>query len=100
MAKEVILTPIALIDFENAVDYLTNEWGISVANDFIERFEKVTGLLSENAGIYPFFDKSKQMQKCILTKHNILYFKEADQIIKILTVFDTRQDPEKLFFII
>jgi plasmid stabilization system protein ParE len=99
MAKEVILTPIALDDFQNVVAYLISEWGISVANNFIERFEQITFLLSENAGMFPFFDESRQMQKCVLTKHNIIYFKETVNSIKILTIFDTRQNPENLTLI-
>ena len=96
MAKEVIMTPIALSDFRNVVNYLTYKWGITATNSFIDRFEKVTVLLSENAGIYPFFDKAKQLQKCVITKHNILYFIETEAVVKILFVFDTRQDPKKL----
>ena len=96
MTKEVIMTPIALSDFENVVSYLTYKWGIAARNNFINRFEKVTERLSENAGIYPFFDRAKQLQKCVVTKHNILYFKETEDVVKILFVFDTRQDPEKL----
>lgn len=100
MAKEVILTPIAANDFDNVVNYLMYKWGVSVTNDFIERFEKVIVLLSQNPAMFPFFDKSKNMQKCIVTKHNILYFKEMNDAIKILTIFDTRQNPEKLSSII
>ena len=40
------------------------------------------------------------MQKCLLTKHNMLYFRESDEIIEIITIFDTRQDPKKLTNII
>ena len=100
MAKEVILTPIAVNDFNNVVDYLTNKWGLTVTNNFIERFEKIIMLLSKNPGMFPFFDKPKHLQKCIVTKHNILYFMETHEEIKILTIFDTRQDPEKLSAII
>jgi len=100
MAKEVILTPIAVYDFNNVVDYLTNKWGLTVTNNFIERFEKIIMLLSENPGMFPFFDKTKHLQKCIVTKHNILYFMETDEEIKVLTVFDTRQNPEKLSAVI
>jgi plasmid stabilization system protein ParE len=96
MAKEVILTPIATSDFNNVLEYLTFNWGMSVTDNFVARFNKVTLLLSENAGIYPFFDKPRQLQRCVVTKHNILYFRETSQLIIIYTVFDTRQDPEKL----
>jgi len=96
MAKEVILTPIALSDFDSVVEYLTYKWGLNVTNDFIERFDKVSLILSEDPSRFPFFDITKQIQKCLLTKHNVLLFQEKDQVITILTVFDTRQDPKKL----
>lgn len=96
MAKEVVLTHLAINDYETVINYLITEWGINVANSFIDRFDKVIILLSKNTSIYPFVDASKQMQKCVLTKHNVLYFIETDDLIKIITVFDTRQDPRKL----
>lgn len=96
MAKEVILTPIAVADFENVMDYLTHNWGIKVTNNFIRRFDKVIGFLTESPGMFPFFDKRKRIQRCVVTKHNILYFIDSADSVKIITVFDTRQNPEKL----
>jgi plasmid stabilization system protein ParE len=96
MAREVILTPTAERDLFNIVGYLTSEWGLTVANNFIDRFEQVLVLLAESPGIFQFVDRVKKVQKCVITKHNTLYFKETDESIKIITIFDTRQDPEKL----
>jgi len=53
-------------------------------------------LLAENPGIYPFISKVKKAQKCVLTTQNTLYFKETEDSIKILVIFDTRQNPETL----
>ena len=96
MTKEVILTPLALRDFDNVIEYLTEYWGFEVVNNFIERFEKVTTLLSNNTSLYPFFDNQRGLQKCVLTKHNILFFTDTEQAVYIHAVFDTRQDPQKL----
>jgi plasmid stabilization system protein ParE len=96
MVKEVILTPRAIVDYEQIIKYLVDKWGIPIANDFIGRFEKITVLLVTNTAIFPFVDTIKQIQKCVLTKHNVLYFKETGDAIKILAIFDTRQNPEKL----
>jgi len=96
MAKEVVVTPTAAVNYENITDYLMVKWGISATNNFIDRFDQVLILLSESPGIFPFVDKAKQVQKCLLTKHNILYFTETADVVKILTIFDTRQDPQKL----
>jgi plasmid stabilization system protein ParE len=99
MAKEVVLTPIALKDFQNIIDYLNYKWDTSTVNNFIDRFDKILDLLSKDAAIFPFVDRRKQIQKCFLTKHNTLFFIEAEEEVRILTIFDTRQDPEKLTII-
>jgi len=100
MAKEVTLTPIAIINYEYIIDYLVKNWGIKVTNNFIERFEQVCVIIVENPGIYPFVNRIKKVQKCVLTKHNILYFKVMKDSVRILAVFDTRQHPDKLSTII
>ena len=76
MAKEVIVTPKANRDFLTIIDYLTAKWGINVANNFIDRFEQVLVLLAEDPGMFQFVDKIKQIQKCIITKHNIYILKK------------------------
>ncbi len=96
MAKEVILTPLAITNYEDIIAYLIANWGTVVTNNFIERFENICELLAENPDIFPFVSKTKQIQKCVLTKHNVIYFKETPDVIKILVLFDTRQDPDKL----
>ncbi|WP_295671618.1 type II toxin-antitoxin system RelE/ParE family toxin, partial [uncultured Mucilaginibacter sp.] len=72
------------------------KWDVSVADDFVERFETVVELLSDNPNLYSFVDKRKKTQKCVVTKHNVLYFRKIKDIVEIITVFDTRQDPKKL----
>jgi len=100
MTKEVVLTVIAEEDLQNVIDYLTYKWGFKVLNNFIDRYDQVINILSEDAKRFPFVDVNKNMQKCILTKHNSLYFIEMEAVITVVTIFDTRQDPRKLTEII
>ncbi|MFD2873412.1 type II toxin-antitoxin system RelE/ParE family toxin [Mucilaginibacter ximonensis] len=100
MAKDVVLTPLAAEDFYNVLNYLTNKWGDEVVNDFLDRYEDVIALLADSAAIYPYFDIARKLQRCVLTKHNILYFRETEDSVLIFTIFDTRQNPEKLSGII
>lgn len=96
MIKPIVLTQTALNNYNAIVKYLIEEWDVSVANDFIERFVEVRNMLATNAEIFAYENKAKQIQKCVLTKHNIIYFKATKTQIKILAIFDTRQDPKKL----
>jgi len=96
MVKKVVITKLAQITYNNVLEYLIANWGDTVTNDFIERFEDVYKAIAKNPQMFPFKNKEKQVQYCVLTKHNILYFKEAEEMIQILIIFDTRQNPEKL----
>jgi plasmid stabilization system protein ParE len=96
MAKRVVVTKLAQITYNDVLEYLIANWGEIVTNNFIERFEEVCKALAKNPQIFPFKDKVKQVQYCVLTKHNVLYFKEVEEMIQILIIFDTRQNPEKL----
>ena len=96
MIKEIILTPIAEKNYEDIIAFIIKKWGLKTTNNFILRFEKVCDLLAGNPEIYPFINKTKKIQKCVLTKHNVIYFREYEDTIKILTIFDTRQNPDKL----
>lgn len=96
MAKKVIISPLAEINYENIIQYLMFKWGIGVTNDFIQRFNEVCGYLEGNAEIYVFVNKEKQIQKCVLTEQNTLFFRESDNIVEILMIFDNWQNPQKL----
>ena len=78
MVKLVILTPIAENDFENVIDYLTYNWGLTVVNNFVNRFEKIILELSKDAGRFPFVDRAKNVQKCIL--QSIIFYTSLKQI--------------------
>lgn len=42
--------------------------------------------------------KKLDVRKCVTTKHNTIYFREEPNIIVILRIYDTRQNPDKLSF--
>jgi plasmid stabilization system protein ParE len=90
MAKEVVLTPTVEENYEAILDYVFKNFGGIVTNNFI----------SETLEIYPFSSKSKQVRKCVVTKHNTIYFNEYTNFIRITVIFDNRQDPDKLNSII
>jgi plasmid stabilization system protein ParE len=96
MAKGGILTPLAESNYDTIIAYLLNKWNAKTAGDFIDRFKEVTGFISKSPAIYSFVDRDRKIQKCVLTKHNTIYFVERENVIIILAIFDSRQDPQKL----
>ena len=100
MAKPIVLTPIAERDLDSITEYLLNNWSTVVTETFLLRFKQVCTYISASPDIYPLIYKKQGIRKCILSKHNTIYFREHIHKIDILTIFDTRQDPDKLNIII
>jgi len=90
MAKLIILSPTAEHDYEAVLNYLYNKFGIAVMTEFINRFEKASAFISQNPEIYPYLNKQQKIRKCVVTKHNVAYFIEFEDTIRIITVFDTK----------
>ena len=88
----------ALLDFDNIITYLKNEWSDKVAENFIGKLEEVIDYLKTRPEIFQVIDERPEIRRVVITKHNSLYFKITGKIIYIVTIFDTRQDEEKLKF--
>ena len=54
--------------------------------------------ISINPKQFPLIFKKKKIRKCVMTKHNTLFYRENKDNIDILRIFDNRQDPKKLKF--
>lgn len=98
MSKPIIWSPLAENDFESILDYLQIHWENKVVSDFIVIVEGITGQIAANPTQFPLINKKKQVRKCVITKHNTLFYRNRKDYIDILRIFDTRQDPHKLKF--
>ena len=98
MSKPIIWSPLSENDFENILDYLDKNWGKKVASNFIELTENLLNQLTTNPRQYPIIYKRKKVRKCVLTKHNSLFYRDGKTSIEILRIYDTRQDPNTLTF--
>ena len=98
MPKPIFWSPLSENDFENILDYLYKKWGNQVAFDFIELTENLLNQIEINPRQFPVFYKGKKVRKCVLTKHNSLFYRDGKTKIEILRIYDTRQDPNTLKF--
>jgi plasmid stabilization system protein ParE len=98
MPKPIIWSPLSENDFENILNYLDKKWGYQVAFDFIELTENILNQIVINPKQFPVFYKRKKVRRCVLTKHNSLFYRDGKTKIEILRIYDTRQDPYTLTF--
>jgi len=98
MPKKIIWSPDSELDLEIILEYLSDEWESSVAVKFLDITEDLTKQISINPRQFPLIHSRLNIRKCVITKHNTLYYRNKRTNVELLRIYDTRQDPEKLKF--
>ena len=96
MIKPVILTPHAKADLENISDWLIYKWNATVLLNFLYLYQEKISVIAEFPSRYPVIHTPSMLRKAVLTKHNTILYREKEEYIEVLAIFDTRQDPDKI----
>ena len=96
MHKQIIWSSKSVSDLENILDYLALEWDNSVSLKFLDLIETLILQISINPIQYPLIHKKLNIRKCVITKHNSLFYRNRKGHVEILRIYDTRQDQKKL----
>ncbi|MFN8698407.1 MAG: type II toxin-antitoxin system RelE/ParE family toxin [Flavobacteriales bacterium] len=96
MPKAIIWSRFANQDLEQILDYLRAHWDDHVADNFMEVTFEMVEYIGSNPKLFPVIFRKLKVRKCVLTKHNTLFYRETAEAIEILRIFDTRQNPSKL----
>ncbi|MES2238703.1 MAG: type II toxin-antitoxin system RelE/ParE family toxin [Bacteroidota bacterium] len=78
--------------------FLLEKWNLKVRNDFIKKLTSKIAQISAQPESCPHSSKYKGLFKCVVTKQTTFYYRIIidKNEIEIITVFDTRQNPNKL----
>jgi plasmid stabilization system protein ParE len=98
MAKQIVWSPLSEMDFARILEYLNENWDEKVVNQFVDIIENSLNQIAINPKQFPVVHKKKRIRKCVLTKHNTLFYRDSKQQIDVLRIFDTRQNPNNLSF--
>ncbi len=96
MPKPIIWSPQADKDLEEILDYLAEEWENSVSLKYLDLVDILLKQIAVNPKQFPMINKSLNIRKCVITKHNTLFYRNKRTVIEVVRIYDTRQDPEKL----
>ncbi len=92
----VFLSPLAEKKLVILLDYLEEKWSIRVRNNFLEKFKSKTELVSMQPKSCPESQNFSNLYKCTVTKQVSFYYRIYSDEIEIITIFDNRQNPNKL----
>lgn len=96
MANKVVLSPTAKLKLEGLLVYLGQEWSEKAKQEFIEKLDAKINQVSNYPKSCPESIAFKGLYKCVVTKQTTFYYRIKADVIEVATLFDTRQDTEKL----
>jgi plasmid stabilization system protein ParE len=96
MTRKIKLTKTAQLRLDQLLGYLEEEWSEKVKQDFIEKLDKRVEHVRIRPSLFPKSLIKEGLHKCVVSKQTTFYYTYSQTEITILTVFDTRQDPNKL----
>ena len=83
-------------NYDNIIIYLDSNWSIKEKSDFVKKLEKRLEVIKQFPEIFPKSFLYANTHRSVLTEQITIYYSIENQIIKILSLFDVRQDPAKL----
>lgn len=95
---KVFLSELAENKLLKLSDYILENWNLKIRDKFIEKLtEKIKQIYLQPESC-PQSSEFKGLYKCVVTKQTTLYYRISIELneIEIITIFDTRQNPNKL----
>lgn len=96
MKREIIFSKNAEKRLINLLEYLELKWSIKVRNEFISKLDKSIYIIQNEPEIFPKSQVNKNQFRCVISKQTTIYYQYNSKQIRILSLFDTRQDPTKI----
>jgi plasmid stabilization system protein ParE len=95
---KVFLSELAENKLLKLTEFLLENWSLKVRNDFVKKLTSKIGQISDQPESCPQSSEFKGLYKCVLTKQTTFYYRiDFDKKeIEIITIFDSRQNPDKL----
>ena len=93
---KVYLSELAESKLFRLSEYLMEKWNVQTRDKFIEKLTGKIEQISSQPHSCPKSEKFNGLYKCVVSKQTTLYYRIQSNEIEIITIFDTRQNPEKL----
>jgi plasmid stabilization system protein ParE len=95
MAYTIKQSKLFLKKVTNLLEYLEENWSKKVADEFKKKLDyKMLHLLKDPSSGKNCY-KVSNVRRILVTPHNKLFYRVIGKTIYIITLFDTRQNPEK-----
>ena len=94
--REIIISTRAQKNIENIFNYLELKWSEKVKKEFALKLYNAIKIIRVNPESFPKSEYNFNYNKCVISKQSTIYYRYNSKQIKILSLFDTRQNPTKI----
>lgn len=93
--KEVRWTKTSRITLKETSDFIIKKWNLDINERFLDQLEYRITQIQQNPELGPLFDNSK-IRRLVIHKTVSLFYIDTPQYLKLLVIWDNRQDPKSL----
>ena len=95
---EVFLSALAEDKLTKLTQYLESEWSRKVKDEFVAKLTEKINQIATHPESCPQSFVQKGLYKCVVTRQTTFFYRINRKLneVEIITVFDTRQNPDKL----
>ena len=94
--RKVIFSKRSKVQLDALLDYLEIKFSILVKEKFIISLDKVILIIHNNPDTFGKSEVNHKVRKCVISKQTTLYYRYNADEIRLLSFFDTRQNPNKV----
>lgn len=91
----VFLSPLAEKKLQNLLIFLEQNWSRSVRDSFLEKLLSKINFVANHPDGCVKSTHFLNLFKCVVTKQTSFYYRQNENEIEIISIFDNRQNPKK-----
>ena len=84
----------ALAELRDIINHLQQHFTEREIRILAQQIERELNIICLMPHAYPLLNERPTVRKCVLRKEVILFYRVGDQEIEVVSIFDTRRDPE------
>lgn len=93
---KIVWSDEALNNLEGIIEYIEYRWTKREISKFSQLLDHQLKLIEENPYLFPQSNSLKGLRKSVLSRQTTIYYGIIDEEIRIVSLFDNRQNPDKI----
>jgi len=92
----IIWSELALSNLKEIVSYFESQWTEKELQKFAQLLDKRLSSIERNPHLFPLINYSENMRRSVLSKQTTIFYQVVNTDIRIICLFDNRQNPQHL----